>query len=112
MIVFARGSITNRDTLAPHRDEEMQAVAQLKADVDRMSAELDQAGLERRLLSHLHEAIAAAEPERFFIPPYIGPKGWVGLDLDGGDIDWKEIEKLVHDSYRLVAPKRLATLLE
>jgi hypothetical protein len=37
-------------------------LAQLKADVDRMSADLDQAGLERRLLSYLHEAIAAAEP--------------------------------------------------
>jgi hypothetical protein len=41
---------------------ESSELAQLKADVDRMSAELDQEGLERRLLGHLHEAIAAAEP--------------------------------------------------
>lgn len=51
-----------------------------------------------------------AAPERFFVPPYVGPSGWVGVWLDG-DVDWKELAALVADSYRLVAPKKLAALL-
>jgi hypothetical protein len=57
-------------------------LAQLKADVDRMSAELDQAGLERRLLSHLHEAIAAAEPAPGPARVLAGPSGLAVLLLD------------------------------
>ena len=55
-----------------------------------------------------HRALAASEPERFFIPPYIGPKGWVGLDLDAAPVNWDEVAELLATSYRLVAPKRLA----
>ena len=47
-----------------------------------------------------------AEPERFFVPPYVGPSGWVGIWLDG-KADWTELADLLRDSYRLVAPKRL-----
>jgi len=53
-------------------------------------------------------ALAAASPERFYLPAYIGPKGWVALRLDKGDIDWDEVSELVTGSYRMVAPKRLA----
>jgi hypothetical protein len=52
-------------------------------------------------------ALAAASPERFYLPAYIGPKGWVALRLDKGDIDWDEVSELVTGSYRMVAPKRL-----
>ena len=52
-------------------------------------------------------AMVDVDPARFFIPPYIGPRGWVGLDLDAAPIDWREIEELVVNSYLLVAPKRL-----
>ena len=55
----------------------------------------------------------AADPEHYYIPAYIGPRGWVGLRLDVGkaaDIDWDEVTELVTGSYRLVAPKRLAAL--
>ena len=52
-------------------------------------------------------ALAAANPERFYMPAYIGPKGWVALRLDKGDIDWDEVSELVTGSYRMVAPKRL-----
>ena len=55
---------------------------QLKADVDRMSTELDQAGLERRLLSHLHEALAAAEPSPGQARVLAGPTGLAVLLLD------------------------------
>jgi len=53
-----------------------------------------------------------AKPNRFFVPPYVGPSGWIGVWLDGS-VDWKELDELLRDSYRLVAPKRLgATLTE
>ncbi len=53
------------------------------------------------------EALVAGEPERFFVPPYVGSKGWVGARFDGG-LDWTEMSELIRDSYRLIAPKRLA----
>jgi hypothetical protein len=55
--------------------------------------------------------LAAADPVRFFIPPYIGPRGWVGLYLDVDPVDWDEVVELVVDSYLLVAPKRLAAVV-
>jgi predicted DNA-binding protein (MmcQ/YjbR family) len=55
--------------------------------------------------------LVGADPERFFVPPYIGHKGWVGVRLDN-EPDWEEIAALVKRSYRLIAPKRLATLIE
>ncbi|MBO6936693.1 MAG: MmcQ/YjbR family DNA-binding protein [Deltaproteobacteria bacterium] len=56
-------------------------------------------------------ALMAADPELFFSPPYVGHKGWLGVWLDV-ELDWDELEELVRDSYRLVAPKKLAKLLE
>jgi len=52
-----------------------------------------------------------AEPDRFYAPAYIGPRGWVGLRLDFGDVDWAEVAQHVTDSYRIQAPKRLAALV-
>lgn len=52
--------------------------------------------------------LVAAKPERFFVPPYVGNKGWVGIYMDGGRIPWALVGELVQDSYRLLAPKRLA----
>jgi predicted DNA-binding protein (MmcQ/YjbR family) len=49
-------------------------------------------------------------PARFFVPPYVGPSGWVGVYLDGA-VDWAELVELIGDSYRLIAPKRLARLV-
>jgi hypothetical protein len=56
------------------------------------------------------EIILGASPARFFIPPYFGAKGWIGVGLDEA-ADWREVEAFVHRSYRLVAPKRLAKLV-
>jgi len=53
-------------------------------------------------------ALVATDPVRFFTPSYVGRGGWIGLRLDTGSVDWAEVAELVHDSYRLVAPKRLA----
>ena len=55
--------------------------------------------------------LVAADPHRFFLPRYVGKRGWVGLRLDRQDVDWGEVAELVADSYRLVAPGRLAALV-
>lgn len=49
-------------------------------------------------------------PDRFFVPPYVGPSGWVGVWLDG-KVDWDGLSGLLRDAYRLTAPKRLISLL-
>jgi len=50
----------------------------------------------------------AFDAGKFYLPAYIGPRGWVGLRLDVGRIDWDEVKGFVTESYRLGAPKRLA----
>ena len=59
----------------------------------------------------LAETLIADEPGRFLRPAYLGHKGWVGLRLDVGPIDWDKVRGLVTDSYLLIAPKRLAALV-
>lgn len=51
---------------------------------------------------------AAADPKRFFVPAYIGPRGWGALRLDRGAVDWDEVDELVRASYCAIAPARLA----
>jgi predicted DNA-binding protein (MmcQ/YjbR family) len=53
-------------------------------------------------------ALVASDPARFYMPAYIGCKGWVGFRLDTGEVDWDEVNELAKGSYRLIAPKRLA----
>jgi predicted DNA-binding protein (MmcQ/YjbR family) len=65
-------------------------------------------GIWCKVLPGDNAALIASNPAKFYKPPYVGPKGWVGLRLDAGDIDWEEVEELVTHSYRLIAPKRLA----
>ncbi len=55
--------------------------------------------------------LVGTAPERFFVPPYVGRNGWVGVRLDS-DVDWDEIADLVAESYRMTAPKRLLALLD
>ncbi|MDQ6920859.1 MAG: MmcQ/YjbR family DNA-binding protein [Candidatus Dormibacteraeota bacterium] len=54
------------------------------------------------------EALVALDPSRFFVPAYLGAKGWIGVRLDQEDVDWDEVARFVAVSYRLVAPRRLA----
>ncbi len=51
------------------------------------------------------EAMIFVDPERFFRPPYVGPRGWVGVRIDGQP-DWTLVAKLVEQAYRQVAPPR------
>ncbi|HYN98312.1 MAG TPA: MmcQ/YjbR family DNA-binding protein [Actinomycetota bacterium] len=55
--------------------------------------------------------MVSAEPERFFVPPYVGGRGWLGVRLDVST-DWDEITEIVLDAYRHVAPVRLAAQLD
>jgi len=54
-------------------------------------------------------SLVSAQPERFYLPAYVGPRGWVALRLDRGKVDWDEVAELVTEGYRQVAPKKLAT---
>jgi len=59
------------------------------------------------------EAYIRSEPDRYFKPPYLGPKGWVAAWISSEvDPDWPEIAAIVEESYRLVAPKRLSRMLD
>jgi predicted DNA-binding protein (MmcQ/YjbR family) len=54
-------------------------------------------------------ALTASNPAKFYLPAYIGSRGWVALRLDTGRVDWKEVKELVTCSYSLIAPKKLAS---
>ena len=56
------------------------------------------------------ESLVYAEPRRFFVPPYVGRRGWVGVRLDRRP-NWSAIRDLVNEAYRCVAPRRLAEAL-
>jgi hypothetical protein len=55
--------------------------------------------------------LVGEEGDRFFRPPYVGGRGWIGLYLDR-DVDWDEVEQIVADAYRQVAPKTLVSRWE
>ncbi|HLA64017.1 MAG TPA: MmcQ/YjbR family DNA-binding protein [Rhodothermales bacterium] len=55
-------------------------------------------------------ALVESAPDRFFVPPYVGGKGWIGIDLDAVDDD--ELGFHLQEAYLTVAPKRLAALLD
>jgi predicted DNA-binding protein (MmcQ/YjbR family) len=48
---------------------------------------------------------ARLDPDRFYLPDYIGPRGWFGMRLDRGRVDWREVAEIVERSFRLSAPK-------
>jgi hypothetical protein len=54
------------------------------------------------------EHLIAWDPARFYVPAYLGPKGWVALRLDLDSIDWGQVSERIMVAYRLVAPKQLA----
>jgi hypothetical protein len=60
----------------------------------------------------VQEELVATAPTRFFRPPYVGGRGWLGVYLDVDDVDWDEIGEIVLDAYRVIAPRKLAALLD
>ncbi|MGQ0582939.1 MAG: MmcQ/YjbR family DNA-binding protein [Reyranella sp.] len=54
--------------------------------------------------------LVGADARRFFVPPYVGSKGWIGVRLDDKP-DWDDVAAVVRRSYQLIAPKKLAALV-
>ena len=54
----------------------------------------------------LQRSLVEADPERFFVPPYVGHRGWLGVRLDRGP-DWDELAGICEDAYAQVAPRSL-----
>jgi hypothetical protein len=54
----------------------------------------------------MQTVLVEADPERFFVPPYVGHRGWLGVRLDRG-LDWGELAGIVEDAYAEVAPSKL-----
>ena len=59
-----------------------------------------------------NKKLTEAHPKKFYLPAYIGPRGWVGLRLDRAKVDWNEVRDLVTASYLQAAPKKLAAVVE
>jgi predicted DNA-binding protein (MmcQ/YjbR family) len=55
---------------------------------------------------------ASRDPQRFYLPAYIGSRGWFGLRLDRDAVDWLEVQNIVELSYSHAAPKTLAKALD
>ncbi len=60
----------------------------------------------------VQEALVDSDPEVYFVPPYVGPSGWVGIRLDRRNLDWASVAGLLEEGYRLVAPKRALRKLD
>jgi hypothetical protein len=57
------------------------------------------------------EALVAESPAAYFVPPYVGGRGWIGVRLDL-PVDWAAVAELVQDAYRVVAPRSLVARLD
>jgi hypothetical protein len=55
----------------------------------------------------MQHALVAGDPESYFVPPYVGHRGWIGVRLDRS-LPWEEIAGAIEDAWLEVAPKRLA----
>jgi predicted DNA-binding protein (MmcQ/YjbR family) len=53
-------------------------------------------------------SLISADPKRFYMPAYVGPRGWVGLRLDVGRVNWGEVEELAKGSYQLAVGEKFA----
>ena len=58
-----------------------------------------------------NKLLVASDPVKYYLPAYIGPRGWVGLRLDLGTVDWEEVRELIAGSYLQTAPRKLAALV-
>jgi hypothetical protein len=59
----------------------------------------------------VQDELVTTEPDRFFRPPYVGGRGWLGVRLDG-EIDWEEIGVVCEEAFRAIAPKKLIASLD
>jgi len=59
----------------------------------------------------IQDMLVHEDADRYFAPPYVGPKGWLGIRLDRRP-NWKTVGELLRDAYLLTAPRRIAARLE
>jgi hypothetical protein len=52
------------------------------------------------------------DPESFFVPAYLGSKGWIAIRLDLDEVDWETVAELARRAYQDVAPRKLAAAIE
>lgn len=64
-------------------------------------------GLWCKVLPGENTLLIKSSPRKFYMPAYVGPRGWVGLRLDRPTIDWNEVKELLHGSYAQFAPMKL-----
>jgi hypothetical protein len=64
-----------------------------------------------KVLTGDNERLVHGNPRKFYLPAYIGPRGWVGLRLDLASVDWTEVKEIVCGSYAQTAPQKLLRLL-
>ena len=64
--------------------------------------------------SNLNEQrrLVRSDAETFFVPAYLGPKGWIGIRLDLEDVDWETLTELSRRAFQATAPRRLGSLIE
>jgi hypothetical protein len=68
----------------------------------------DQTSMTVKAPNGVQGILVNADPERFFVPKYVGSKGWVGVRLDlAAPPDWEEMAEVIYESYCLLAPARL-----
>ena len=65
-------------------------------------------GIACKALPGDNQRLIDSEAARFYMPAYVGPRGWVALRLDTAKVDWEEVSELILGSYLLIAPKTLA----
>lgn len=61
--------------------------------------------------SGAQRSLVEGDPDRFFVPPYVGVHGWIGISLEA-DQDWGFVADLIDEAYRMTAPKRLVAALD
>ena len=52
------------------------------------------------------------DPESFFVPAYLGAKGWIAIRLDLNNVDWDTVSELARQAFQSIAPRKLAALVE
>ena len=52
------------------------------------------------------------DPDNFFVPPYLGSKGWIAIRLDSDEVDWEIVRQFARRAYQALAPRKLAALVD
>jgi hypothetical protein len=65
-----------------------------------------------KVLPGENQFLVQSDPGRFYLPAYIGSRGWIALRMDLATLNWSEVKQLIHGSFLQMAPKRIVSLLK